>query len=268
VAGLPIDAILTEGRFCAAAVPVAKAITVANMAVVLFWFMALLVPEVCHSPIGLHNLSTTAHVGAVTTITFALNFATLGRIRRDVRFMVNDCLTTKCLNCRPSEQKARIVDGHFLLMRSAACSGTRGENGRRARGLMAVTAASAALVLNACQSPLPFYEARVQEPSGKIALHARHVRSPKAAASDDMNSRQAYVGRPTAHSVHTRGWDGFEGISPEDEGLTGDPPGGPGRIRSREFESAVVGSDQWYRERAEDQAREMELRRKLRICAC
>jgi hypothetical protein len=101
--------------------------------------------------------------------------------------------------------------------------------------------------------------------SGAFPFHAAHVRSAKAVNSDNVNGREA--DRSTGRSVRGQSGGGLGGISSEDEGLASDPLES-GKGPAHTFESAVVGSDQWYRERAEDQAKEMELRRKLRICAC
>jgi len=162
------------------------------------------------------------------------------------------------------------MGGHFLRARTAWCSRARVARGGSRTGTLVVAVVSAALALSACQSPSLFYhvqfrQAQLQEPPRKAAFHAAHVRSAKAINLDKVSDREA--DRLTARSVRGPGGGGLGGISSEDEGLANDPleEGGKGQPH---FESAVVGSDQWYRERAEDQAKEMELRRKLRICAC
>jgi hypothetical protein len=134
-----------------------------------------------------------------------------------------------------------------------------------------VTVVSAAFALSACQSPsllyqVQFRQAQFQEASRKVAFHAAHVRFAKAVDSDKVSDREA--DRSIARSVRGQGGGGFGGISLDDEGLANDSLEEGGKGQPHTFESAVVGSDQWYRERAEDQAKEMALRRKLRICAC
>jgi len=161
------------------------------------------------------------------------------------------------------------MGGHFLRARTAWCSRARVARGGSRTGTLVVAVVSAALALSACQSPSLFYQvqfrqAQFQEASRKVAFHAAHVRSAKPVNSDKVSDREAE--RLMGRSVRGQG-GGFGGISSEEERLANDPleEGGKGQPH---FESAVVGSDQWYRERAEDQAKEMELRRKLRICAC
>jgi hypothetical protein len=129
-----------------------------------------------------------------------------------------------------------------------------------------VVLVASALSLTACQSPALLYQAQFQTPSRKVALHAPHIRSPKAATSDSVSSREA--DRSTVRSVRGQSASGPRGFSSEDEARANDPQLESPNSQSHTFESAVVGSDQWYRERAEDQAKEMELRHKLRICAC
>jgi hypothetical protein len=158
------------------------------------------------------------------------------------------------------------MGGHFPRACTAWCSKARVAWGGSRTGTLVVTVGSAALALSACQSLSPFYQAQFQEPSRKIAFHAAHVRSTKAVSSDNANRREA--DRSTGRSVRGQNGGGLGGISSEDEGLANDPLEESGKGPFHTFESAVVGSDQWYRERAEDQAKEMELRRKLRICAC
>jgi hypothetical protein len=157
------------------------------------------------------------------------------------------------------------MGGHFVRILSAWCSGAVvAWVSRSNAGTLAATVASAALALTACQSPPLFHQPQFQEPSRKIAFHTAHVRPAKA--EDNVNGREAV--RSTGRSTRGQGGGGFGGISSEDEGLANDPLEEKGKGPSHTFESAVVGSDQWDRERAEDQAKEMELRRKLRICAC
>jgi hypothetical protein len=157
------------------------------------------------------------------------------------------------------------MGGHFPRACTAWCSKARVAWSGSRTGTLVVTVSSAALALGACQAPSPFYQAQFQEHSRKIAFHAAHVRSAKAVNSDNVNGREA--DRSTGRSVRGQSGGGLGGISSEDEGLASDPLES-GKGPAHTFESAVVGSDQWYRERAEDQAKEMELRRKLRICAC
>ena len=163
------------------------------------------------------------------------------------------------------------MGSHFLQARTAWWLWARVVALSRSRtGTLVVTVGSASLALSACQSPSLFYQvqfrqAQFQEASRKVALHAAHVRFAKAVNADKVSDREAE--RLMGRSVRGQGGRGFGGISSEEEGLANDPleEGGKGQPH---FESAVVGSDQWYRERAEDEAKEMELRRKLRICAC
>jgi hypothetical protein len=162
------------------------------------------------------------------------------------------------------------MGAHFLRASAAWCSRARVARGVSRTGTLVVTVASAALALSACQSPSLFYQlqfrqAQFQEASRKVAIHAAHVRFAKAVNADKVSDREAE--RLMGRSVRGQGGGGLGGISSEDDGLANDPleEGGKGQPH---FESAVVGSDQWYRERAEDEAKEMELRRKLRICAC
>jgi hypothetical protein len=150
--------------------------------------------------------------------------------------------------------------------RTAWCSRARVAWSGSRTGTLVVMVGFAALALSACQSPSPFYQAQFQEPARKIAFHAAHIRSAKAVSSDKVDGREA--GRSTEHSIRGQRGGGLGGISLEDEARSTDPLEDNGKDPSHTFESAVVGSDQWYRERAEDQAKEMKLRLKLRICAC
>jgi hypothetical protein len=164
------------------------------------------------------------------------------------------------------------MGSHFLRGPTAWCLRAHVARGGSRIGTLAVTVASAALALSACQSPslvyqVQFRQAQFQVPSRQAAFHAAHVRSAKAVNSDKVSDREA--DRSIARSVRGPGGGGELGrISSNDEGLVNDPLEEGGKGQPHTFETAVVGSDQWYRERAEDQAKEMALRRKLRICAC
>jgi hypothetical protein len=137
------------------------------------------------------------------------------------------------------------------------------------RSLIFTAAISCCFTLNACQSSGPFYHVRTQQPTKEVALHTGGTRPTNMVMSERMKGRQPDVTSSVNGSILVQGEDGVGQISPKDRALTDEVPGQHGKRLSREFGSSpIVGSAQWYREHAEDEVRELELRRKLRICAC
>ena len=150
----------------------------------------------------------------------------------------------------PSESEGPTMGGAPLSLSTAWCSTIARRRGGRAF-LMFVLAVSG-LTLNACQSAGPFYHAWIAPPAKTAAFHSATHRS-RSAFQGVTEGRQEAKGstvNPTRFSTEDRALA---------EGATG--------AVSR-FSSPIVGSAQWQRERAEDEAREIALRRKLRICAC
>jgi len=136
------------------------------------------------------------------------------------------------------------------------------------RPLIFTAAISCCFTLNACQSSGSFYHARIQQPTKEVALHTGSTRSANMVVSERVKGRQPDVTSSVTGSIHSQSEDGVGQFSANDRALADEMPGQRGKRLSREFGSSpIVGSAQWYREHAEDKVRELELRRKLRICA-
>ena len=159
----------------------------------------------------------------------------------------------------PSESEGPTMGGAPLPLSTAWCSTIARRRGGRIF-LMFVLAVSG-LTLNACQSAGPFYHAWIGPPAKTAAFHSATHRS-RSASQGVTEGRQEAKGS-TVNPTHASAESGLGRFSTEDRALAEGTTGAVSR-----FSSPIVGSAQWQRERAEDEAREIALRRKLRICAC
>ena len=150
-----------------------------------------------------------------------------------------------------------MSSGHFVLARNCSKSS---KSAMSVQGLTRVVTIFCCLALSACGSPGPFYHQHVKELA--FRPDERATRSAKVAT---LHLTVA----STTGTVHTQGAKRVKGISSEDRAFAEDIPAGHVKIPSREFGSTPFpGSPQYLREKAEDQVREKELSRTLRICAC
>src|SRR5579859_3386508 len=136
--------------------------------------------------------------------------------------------------------------GYAPLPQSRARRSTSARRDGRVFRLLVVVISG--LTLNACQSAGPFYHGWIHEPAKSTAFYAGSHRS-KFASETLPKRREEVVGAPDGPS-HARS-ESSSRFSTEDRPLA---EGATGSIAG--FSSPIVGSAQWLREQAEQEARE------------